>query len=87
MASAPALVRLAVRILVVVAFAILWRTSDRAAATAILCAALAVGCALAAFIRREPVRLLPLNHWAEAAILLFLASLIGTLWRVGVILR
>jgi hypothetical protein len=74
--SAPALKRLAVRIAVIALFDRFWPSRDAASATAALCAALAVGCGVAARANDEPLATLQLNRWGEAAILFALAALI-----------
>jgi hypothetical protein len=72
----PALRRLAFRLAVIVIFAAVWPSLSVAAATAALCAMLAVGCAAAAYVRGEPLRATTLNRWHEAAILVVIAGLV-----------
>jgi len=72
----PALRRLAFRLTVIVTFAALWPSPSVAAATAALCVMLAVGCAVAAYVRGEPLCATMLNCWHEAAILVAIAGLV-----------
>lgn len=72
----PALRRLAFRLAVIVVFAAVWPSPSVATATAALCVMLAVGCALAAYARGEPLRVMTLNRWHEAALLVALAVLV-----------
>lgn len=76
MQSAPALRRLAFRIVVVGVFARFWPGRDVLAASTVLCVVFATGCAIAARGGGEPVAIAPLNRWGEAVILIAFAALI-----------
>jgi len=65
--------RFAVRLAVVLGFVELWPDRGVTSAAAILCVALAIGCALSATLFEEPLRGAGLNHWHEAVALLGLA--------------
>ena len=54
----------------------LWPEASRAMAAAVLCTCLAIGCAAAALLRREPIKCAVLNRWFEVLILLMVAGLI-----------
>ncbi len=68
--------RLCGRLLVVVALWVVWPGPFRAEAVAALCACLAVGCGVAAGLRKEPFMSAALNRWFEAVILVLVAALI-----------
>lgn len=74
--SGPALGRLALRLVVIVALAALWPRPSVAEVTAPLCIMLAVGCGATAYVRGEPLRSRSLNHWHEVAILIAIAGLV-----------
>jgi hypothetical protein len=74
--SVAMLWRLAFRLLVIVAFALLWPSQSVAVATAALCTVLAMGCFAAAHVFGEPFGAATMNHWDEGAILLAVALLV-----------
>ena len=74
--SIATLRRLTFRLLVVVAFAVLWPEPSAATATAAFSILLGAGCLVAAHAFGEPFGVDVLNRWHEAAILFVIGILI-----------
>ena len=74
--SLATLKRLAFRLLVIVAFALLWPGPALPIATAALCVLLASGCLAVAFAHGESLAGPNLNRWHEAVVLFAIGCLI-----------
>jgi hypothetical protein len=74
--SIDTLWRLAFRLLIAIAFALLWPGRTPGAATAVLLSLLAAGCLVGAIVRGEAPFGEGLNRWHEAAVLLVISCVI-----------